>query len=377
MANKRLPRIALIFGGRGLESDISVIGAENLFGLIDEKRYEKIPVFIDKRGRFLVSLDKSITPSALASDTSVASEAYPALRGGVGGFILGDEFLEIDAAFPLLHGDFGEDGRVQGALECAGISFVGCDTPSGAICRDKTVVKAVAERLGIPTVRCVDARLGDRDAVFRAEERLTYPMFVKPARLGSSIGAGIASDRRELKKRLDYALTLDSVALIEEKIDTLCEMECGYFSAMGRQIFTEPGEIRSHGFYDYEKKYGGLKIQNDLLGSKPSSEFGIQNDLSGSKPKPENEISVSSTVDKAVCSQIQDYAARLVRALGVRDISRIDFFLSKDGRLYFNEINTMPGFTDASLYLKMLERVGIAPSVAVSLLIENALQRRS
>ena len=371
MANKRLPRIALIFGGRGLESDISVIGAENLFSLIDEKRYEKIPVFIDKRGRFLVSLDKSITPSALASDTSVASEAYPALRGGVGGFILGGEFLEIDAAFPLLHGDFGEDGRVQGALECAGISFVGCDTPSGAICRDKTVVKAVAERLGIPTVRCVDARLGDRDAVFRAEESLTYPMFVKPARLGSSIGAGIASDRRELKKRLDCALTLDSVALIEEKIDTLCEMDCGYFSAMGRQIFTEPGEIRSHGFYDYEKKYGGLKIRN--------SKFKIRNDLLSGKPstESENEISVSSTVDTAVCSQIQDYAARLVRALGVRDISRIDFFLSKDGRLYFNEINTMPGFTDASLYLKMLERVGIAPSVAVSLLIENALQRRN
>ena len=362
MNSKRLPRVALIFGGRGLESDISVIGAENLFGLIDEKKYEKIPVYIDKGGRFLLSFDKSITPSALASGKALAAEAYPAMRGGVGGFMVGEEFLEIDAAFPLLHGDFGEDGRVQGALECAGISFVGCDTLSGAICRDKSVVKAVSERLGIPVVRCVEVHLGDRDAVFRAESSLTYPMFVKPARLGSSIGAGIASDRRELKKRLDYALTLDKAALIEEKIDIECELECGYFSAMGKAVFTEPGEIRSHGFYDYEKKYGGLKIENNSLSSKPNSE---------------NEILVLSTANKSVCASIQNYAARLIRALSVRDISRIDFFLSKDGRLYFNEINTMPGFTDASLYLKMLDRVGIAPRVAVSLLIENALQRRN
>ena len=346
MKEKRLPRVALFFGGRGYEKEVSVLGADNLFGLIDSKKYDKIPIYIDSSGRFLAPTADAL-PSEIAQGAVQTREVYPVRRG----LMLDGEILPIDAVFPLLHGNFGEDGVVQGALECAGISFVGCDTLGSATARDKMLLKSIADGLSIPTARGILCRVGEIDtAVEECERKFSYPVFVKPTRLGSSIGAGRASDEVELRARLREALALDTRVLIEEYIEIDRELECAYFSAGGEEIFTMPGEISAGGFYDYNKKYGASSTAS------VSADSGEVSDLS---------------------DRVREYSRRLVRALALRDISRIDFLLSKDGRLYFGEINTMPGFTAASLYLRLVERAGIPPAEAVGRLIDTALSRRA
>ncbi|MBE6532302.1 MAG: D-alanine--D-alanine ligase [Ruminococcaceae bacterium] len=357
MKDIKLPRVALIFGGRGYEKEVSVLGADNLFGLIDGRKYDKIPIYIDSAGRFLMPISECAMPSEIARSEIPVREVYPALLGGVSGFAFSGGFMQTDAVFPLLHGNFGEDGVVQGALECAGISFVGCDTLGSAAARDKMLLKSIAGSLSIPTAKAILCRVGEIDsAICECEMTLSYPVFVKPTRLGSSIGAARANDQSELREALLRATALDGRAMIEEYIEIEKELECAYFCAGGEEIFTHPGEILTDGFYDYDKKYGGLnesRASADAVQLVSPCAYGVDGDL------------------------IIDYSRRLARTLSLRDISRIDFLLSKDGRIYFNEINTMPGFTAASLYLRLVERAGIPPAEAVSRLIDAALSRRA
>ena len=324
--------VALIFGGRGYESEVSLRGEENIRPIIEEK-YNCLPVYIDKSGRWLV----------------MGKEVFPAKIEGVCGFFCpkGSDFFAVDCAFPLLHGDFGEDGIVQGALECASIPYVGCDSRVGAICRDKAIVKAVAERLGIPTLPYLLAEPGD-NIILDAEKNIGYPMFIKPTSLGSSVGACEARSKDELVEALEKAFSLCNRVIIEKLLEPKRELECGYFKTKCKELFTNAGEIvYNGGFYDYDRKYksnGGAAA-----------------------------ISCAN-LDSLTNRRIKDYAGRLVRFLGVRDLSRIDFFLS-DGELYFNEINTMPGFTGGSLYAAMLEGAGVSTSELISELIEGCLYR--
>ena len=392
MSSVKKPRVALIFGGRGYERDVSVRGAENLFSLIPNEKYEKILIFIDREGRFLMPRcqiseetrcqahctasgeadskeisplrlasgeadSREISPLRLASGEAETFEVYPACVSTKGGFLMGGDFLPIDAAFPLLHGNFGEDGIVQGALECAKIAYVGCDTLGSAMARDKALVGAVAERLSIPTPRfilCKKDRVSE--AISESEELFGYPVFVKPTSLGSSFGAGVAKSREELILSLDKAFSLSKRVMIQEYINIEKELECAYFGANGEELFTNLGEIRADGFYDYDKKYGALEIRSE------------ENE---SAPKVREFSDVGEEIEKLA----HEYALRLVRFLSLRDLSRIDFFLSKDGRLYFNEINTMPGFTNTSLYTRLLTRCGISPSQLVCSLIDGAIAR--
>ena len=298
-------KLALIYGGCGCESDVSVKGFEFVYPILRHK-YDCLPVFIDKNGRWLVG-DKRVFP----------------IDGGFY-FIDSHAFVKVDSAFPLLHGDFGEDGIVQGTLDTAHIPYVGCDGRVGAICRDKSVVKAVAEDLGIPILPYV--------TLFRGDEipNLDYPVFVKPASLGSSIGASLANNEQELKSSLEVAFGLCNKIIIERLLIPKRELECGYFACKCKELFTDVGEILTDGFYDYDKKYG---------------DFGAQ-------------AIPCAVVDTEINSKIKDYARRLVHRLGVRQICRVDFFLSGED-IYFNEINTMPGFTETSLYHMMLSEEGI------------------
>ena len=330
MTIDKRPTVALIWGGRGYERDVSRRGMENILPQIDKNTYNVLSVHIDKSGEWTLD-GKSVYPS------------FP------GGIVSDGGFIKIDCALPLLHGNFGEDGRVQGALDCALIKYIGCDSMTSGICRDKFVVKSVARTLGIPTLPCTLVLRGEdiNRAAERYEKEIGYPAFVKPTSLGSSLGAAGADNRTELLTALDSALRLCDRAIVERRISPKRELECGYFAAKGKEIFTKCGEILQDGFYSYEKKY-----------------------LNGGAG-----VCVVADVSNEIDQRIRDYSRRLTHALGVRDISRIDYFLSGD-KLYFNEINTMPGMTKTSLYQAMIEAEGVPSAEFVNLLIEEVLSSR-
>lgn len=330
MNNEKKPTVAVIFGGRGKERSVSLKGKDYLISLIDRDKYDLKPICIEEDGRWNLDGEEILLCE--------------------GGFYQPErrENIRINCAFPLLHGDFGEDGVVQGALECHNIPYVGCDTSAGAVCRDKSFVKIIAKSLEIPTLPFVSLFRGEGldYAVRRAEEKLNYPMFIKPARLGSSIGASAARSQRELVSALRLAFSLSERAVAEPYLSDKRELECGYLQVKGKEIFTNPGEIKIKGVYGYDEKY-----------------------LSG-----DTELSIRANIGYEICEDVREYSRRLVRALGVRDLSRVDFFLSGDD-LYLNEINTMPGFTEGSLYPKLIEAAGITPNRMVDMLIEGAMTR--
>lgn len=327
MNNKTRLRVALIWGGRGYESEVSRRGKDHILPILSEK-YDILSTFIDKNGQWIWNGRKIFIAD--------------------GGFIDEDGGrIPVDCVIPLLHGDYGEDGVVQGALENFKIPYIGCDTSASAICRDKSILKAVAEGLGIPTLPFVRLLLceGIDFAVRQVEASLDYPIFIKPCRLGSSVGATAARDRNELISALKSAFSLCDRVIAEPCLIEKRELECGYFAADGREIFSFPGEILLEGTYGYEEKYTHHTC-----------------------------LSVRADIPTALAHTIRDYSRRLTRALGIRDMSRIDFFLSGE-KLYFNEINTFPGFTEASLYAKMIEAAGVTEAELFDRLIFTAIGR--
>ena len=321
--------VGMIYGGRGYEREVSILGYNNLVPHIDPQRYRITPIHIEESGLWR-SGDKEVIPAP-------------------GGLYCPreQEKIKLDCAIPLLHGDHGEDGSVQGALECASIPYVGCDVMASAICRDKAILKAVASDADIPTLPHV-LLLRDEgvDYAIRAcEEMLRYPMFIKPTRLGSSIGAAAVSTRRELVSQITIGFTLCARLMAEPCLTEKREVECAYYSGGGREIITHPGEIRVSGTYGYEEKYRGGA-----------------------------EVVTRADIPEVTAELIRDYTRRLVRKCGIRDISRIDYLL-RDGEIYLNEINTMPGMTAASLYPAMLEGAGIPTGKMLSGLIDSAVAR--
>ena len=349
MKEKLLPTVALIFGGRGHERDVSTKGAEYVFPLIDDAVYRKIPIFIEKNGAWLIPAlrDISACPRALADGVIPSTECAPAYLNSSPGLLTEGEFIPLAAAFPLLHGDFGEDGTVQGALENAKIPFVGCDVQASAISRDKAFVKTIAKHLGIPTARWLYL-IGkfDESMIKDAESEIGYPAFVKPARLGSSVGASPAKNRAELDVALRRALAVGSGrAIVEKLVDVESELECGYFFAKDKELFTNIGKISyTSNFYDYETKY-----KNSCA-----------------------TLRTNADVTERERNKIREYSSALVRMLGISGMSRIDFFRTSDGRILFNEINTIPGFTESSLYPRLLSESGISPRELVNRLISDA-----
>ena len=323
-------RCALIYGGRGHESEVSLRGKEHILPLVDNTKYNVIPIFIDKSGVWYTD-----------------GEPCVAYRGG---FFCPDSgrFSAVDCAFPLLHGDYGEDGCVQGALECASIPYVGCDVRSAAVCRDKALVKMVATGIGIPTLPYITLlrREGVDYATRLCEASLSYPVFIKPTCLGSSVGVARADNTTMLRLGIERAFALSDRIIVEPYLSDKRELECGYFSTKSKEIFTNPGEILSNGIYGYEEKY----LTGDV------------------------EVVVRAEICEDTCGLIREYARRLCRALGVRDLSRVDFFLSGT-EIYFNEINTMPGFTESSLYAKMLSAYGYGEGALIESLIDSATAR--
>jgi D-alanine-D-alanine ligase len=326
-------RVAVIAGGRSSEHDISVASARSVLDALDPERYETTTIEIERSGRWQVGPGSAGVLEAPRSDT----ETLPVLADSAPARAL----EQVDVALPILHGPFGEDGTVQGLLELAGIPYVGAGVAASALCMDKDLFKAVLRDRGIPVARNVTLREGDT-----IEQPFAYPVFVKPARLGSSVGISKAHDEEELEAAVELARRHDDKVLIEELLDGV-EIEIG---VLGNRdpIASEVGEIVAHAeWYDYSAKYdeGGM----DLL-------------VPARIPPEARERARSLAVESFVATECEGMA-------------RVDMFALKTGAVVVNEINTIPGFTATSVYAKLFEASGISYAELLDRLIELALER--
>ena len=341
--------LAFIYGGRGLEREVSLLGADFLLPIIEKSGYGCIPIYITSDGLWLVSRHGN---DFVRPDIYGPGECAGLINlGGRGGICLGGEIVMIDVAFPLLHGDFGEDGSIQGALETAAIPFVGEGVYTSAFCLDKAACRTLADGLSIEGARWISPPLGIDacPAADMAEMRLEYPMFIKPTSLGSSIGASRIDDRDAfIKAYIDASDNLRRRVMIEELVDIDCELEIGVIRRKGKYIFTKIGKIKNEsGFYSYVEKYSGDSI---------------------TEVKPD--YAATQEIEKTIL----DKAEVLASSIGLHSLARMDFFLDKKGRIYFNEINTMPGFTRSSLFWRMFSEIGISPLELVEILISEAVR---
>jgi len=359
-------RIGIIFGGRSGEHEISVRSAAAVIGQIDPSKYEVVPIAIDKQGHWLNPAESvpqlpDGVRSFLAATPRGTSEAQFALIGDprfsglteIGGQTGNSQ--PLDVVFPVLHGTYGEDGTIQGLLEMADVPFIGCDVLSSACGMDKTVMKALFREAGLPICRHIwflrnEWARDDAAVVKRVEDALGYPCFVKPANLGSSVGVSRAGDAPELRDAINLAAEFDRKVIVEEAVEGR-EIECG---VMGNDEPTAslPGEYLIHdptkAFLDYTEKYSGTG---------------------------NNEFVVPAPVSPEMSERIRDLAVRAFRAVDGSGLARVDFFLKNDGGLLVNEINTMPGLTDASGFPKMWAGSGKPFAQVIDELVELAFQR--
>lgn len=331
-------KVAVLFGGRSAEHDVSLMSAANAIEAIDTGKYEVIAIKIERDGRWLhEGQEVGFVPG---THSLVNGSGAPA-----------QTVHDIDVIFPVLHGPFGEDGAIQGLAETIGLPYVGCGVLGSALCMDKDVTKRLLVAAGIPVARSLTARRGDTIAFADVERQLGTPVFVKPARQGSSFGVGKANSPETFHAALDIAFRHDHKLLIEEFVAGR-EIECAVLERPdGSLAVSEPGEIitqGAHAFYTYEAKYidaGGAIVQT-----------------------PAN-------VPAQISRESRELAEGVFRTLECGGMARVDFFLRPDGSLLVNEVNTIPGFTDMSMYAKALAASGIPYAQVVDILIETAFAR--
>ena len=323
-------RVAVLAGGRSSEHEISVASARSVVDALDPDRFETVVVEIDKRGRWELASGRAELPVASVETLPVVARSAPAATLG-----------EVDVVLPILHGPFGEDGTVQGLLELAGVPYVGAGVAASALCMDKDLFKAVLRDRGVPVARNVTLREGDEPA-----HDFDYPVFVKPARLGSSVGISKVRSDEELLAAVELARRHDDKVLIEEGLDGV-EVECGVLGNRN-PIASVVGEIVTHAdWYDYSAKYdaGGM----DLV--------------------------VPARISAESDARVRELAVDSFVATECEGMARIDFFVRPDGEVVVNEINTIPGFTSTSVYTKLFEAAGISYAELLDRLIALALER--
>jgi D-alanine-D-alanine ligase len=328
---KRRVRVAVLLGGRSSEHEISLASARSVLEALDPERYETVTVEIGRDGRW--ELGTGSDDGSVAETLPVPTANVPATLG------------EVDVVFPVLHGPFGEDGTVQGLLELAGVPYVGAGVLGSALAMDKDVFKAVMRDRGIPVTRNITLRQGQAP-----ENPFGYPVFVKPARLGSSVGISKVQSEEKLAAAIELAFRHDEKVLVEEFVPGV-EVECGVLG--NEEPFASlPGEIVSHGFrgadwYDFSAKYdeGGM----DLV--------------------------VPPRLPEETIERVQELAVRSFVAGECEGMARVDFFVREDGEVLLNELNTIPGFTATSVYAKLFEESGVPYPELVDRLVQLALER--
>jgi D-alanine-D-alanine ligase len=366
-APTRKPRVAVVFGGRSSEHAISCVTAGSVLQAIDRDAYDVVPVGIATDGRWVLesgdpdrlqikgpdqlpAVDGDRATIALARDSDgtdlvVTEPSQPPQTLG-----------EVDVVFPLLHGPWGEDGTIQGMFEMAGVRYVGAGVLASAVSMDKAYMKVVLRDAGLPVLPgiTITARQwsGDPQSCRDRADALGYPLFVKPARGGSSIGISKAHDASELEACLEEAHHHDPKALLEVSAEGAREVECGVLqSPAGTPETSLPAEIRvtgDHEFYDFAAKY---------------------------LPEEATELDVPAELPDDITRRLRELAARTFEAVGCEGLARVDFFVMPDQSLVVNEINTMPGFTPLSMFPRMWAATGVDYPELVDRLIQLALAR--
>jgi len=336
--------IAIFFGGKSSEHNISILSTRNIYQALSKEKYTIHLIKIEKNGDF----------SYVASEDLFSDRIYTANFGKISVGTLGSKAcfehpttgakIFIDVAFPVLHGAYGEDGKIQGYFETLNIRYVGCDTVSSALAMNKELAKQLVAFKGVDIAKFELLKRGDRVDVENIVKSLGLPIFVKPSCEGSSYGVSKVKRAEDLEVAVEEAFKFDKTVLLEECIVGR-EVECGILGNTHIQA-SEVGEVVTADFYSYESKY-----END------SAKIMIPAELSSNERE-----------------RIREEAQKVYRTLGCSGLSRVDFFLTPS-RLVFNEINTFPGFTNISMYPKLFEAVGIGYSELLDRLVELALER--
>ena len=365
-------RVGILFGGRSGEHEVSLLSAASILKAIDRKKFDVVPIGITKEGRWLAAADatnllegdKSAVVRQLRAGDPEATPGAQLLHEGIPTLLApipgpqGPEGKAIDVVFPVLHGTFGEDGTIQGLFELAGIAYVGSGVLGSSAGMDKDAMKRLFAQAGLPIVKHVTIlrsqwEASPRKVTAQIEAALKYPLFVKPANLGSSVGISKAHDRKELGPALGLAAKYDRKLIVEQgvvgKKSGARELEVAVLGNDDPKASVVGEIIPGKEFYDYEAKY--------------LSE--------GSVPV------IPAKITAAEAKQIREMAVAAFRACDLAGLARVDFLMEPDGkrRIYLNEVNTLPGFTQISMYPKLWEATGISYTDLITRLIELGLER--
>jgi D-alanine-D-alanine ligase len=351
-------RVGVLFGGRSAEHEVSLVSATSIIHALDKKKYEVIPIGITKEGKWVSSPDalelvkdgknlKKVSENILLPNPKYRGLVRLNPKSNI------QHQKSFDVIFPVLHGTFGEDGTIQGLLELSGIAYVGAGVLGSAVGMDKIITKQLCEQAGIPITPYVwflkrNFHANKKKIISDIEKKLRYPLFVKPANSGSSVGISKVHDRKELIHGIELAIQYDRKILIEKGIEHAREIEV---SLLGNDdpLVSVPGEIvSSNEFYDYDAKYVDGKSHAIIPAELPAS----------------------------VVKKIQQFAVRGFKAIDCAGMARVDFLTTRNfNKIYLNEINTIPGFTSISMYPKLWEASGISYPHLLERLIELALER--
>ncbi len=351
-------RIGVVFGGRSGEHEVSLVSAASVITSLDKSKYEVIPIGISQEGRWLSSHDavqllKERNQLDRLPERFIAPE--PHRRALVSPEKPDAQDAKLDVIFPLVHGTFGEDGTLQGLFELADIPYVGAGVLGSALGMDKIIQKQVFAQAGLPIAKYVwflssECKAYTKRVATACEGSLRYPMFVKPANTGSSVGISKAHDKKELLVALKTAAAFDRKVIVEQGIPRIREIEC---SVLGNDTpeCSLPGEIvPSNEFYDYDAKYVDGKSTAIIPAKLPA----------------------------AVVKKLRALALKAFTSLDCAGMARVDFFVTKtSSKVYLNEINTIPGFTSISMYPKLWEATGLSYSRLLDRLIELAMERHA
>lgn len=337
-------KVAIICGGKSSEHEISCVSAAGVIAAIDTEKFEPVLIGITKSGKWLLlpnDINFSIVDGALPTvpesgvDVIIANNLLQA----------GGKDLAIDVVFPVLHGPYGEDGTIQGLFEMINLKYVGSGVLASAVSMDKSFAKPIFAAAGLSVAPGVVVTSNN----FQLPTELKFPLFVKPARSGSSRGTTKVKNEAELKNAVTFALEFDTKVLIESAINGR-EIECAVLQSAGKTIASPVGQIvidSKYEFYDFQAKY----LDNSM------------------------QLVFPTDLPAGIEAKIQEQAIKAFNAAGCEGLARIDFFYSNDGEIIINEINTMPGFTPLSVYPKLIAKTGVSYKELITKLLETALTR--
>lgn len=348
-------KVALVFGGKSAEHEVSINSAKNIYKAIDKKKYDTILIGISKQGTWyqfssedVFQAHKSLEDGQLQNEhmiSLISHQDKPSIFS-----LRNQERSSIDCAFPIIHGTMGEDGTLQGFFKIVNLPFVGCSVLSSAVGMDKEFMKRLMTEAGIANSKYVLLKRNAPTPYTDVVKKIGSPFFIKPANAGSSVGVHKIKDESDYQTKLKDSFLYDHKVIAEEFIEGR-EIECSVMGLNHNPKASLPGElIVKHEFYSYEAKYM---------------------DANGA------EIVIPARLDEKQTLQIRDLAVKTFKTLGCDGLTRVDFFLKKDGTIYVNEINTLPGFTQISMYPKMWEATGLSYEHLISELIELAFSKHA